>query len=384
VKVIDIYRQAKGPVFSLEVSPPLNGASLDPVFATVKALLKYQPAYVSVTCSALGSARGGTVPIAGRLKGELGVETVVHFTCVNKSRQDIENLLMDVKYEGLQNILALRGDPPKGEKEFRPHPHGHRYASEFVRQISLVSRGKYLTGRDGEYREGEPADFCIGVAGYPEGHPECPDPVKDLEHLKIKVESGAHYVITQLFFRPEYFFDFVERARRAGITVPIIPGVMPIESFDQLRFILSQPIGVKVPEPYVERFRRYKRDGDYLSARDYGVEYTVSMIESLLGYGVAGVHLYTMNTPERAGRVLERLRARASLDAHATRVAPAEDENSTTRPIFRGDPGRDEKEVRVRRANTILVGSVVRGVEGSRGSVRFVLGKFKKIRRVRP
>ncbi|MEW6426362.1 MAG: methylenetetrahydrofolate reductase [Bacillota bacterium] len=312
MKVIDIYKKATGPVFSIEVSPPVNGTSLDPIFNTVSALLKYDPAFVSVTCSALGSARGGTIPIAGRLKRELGIESVVHFTCVNKSKQDIENLLMDVKYDGVQNILALRGDPPKGEKEFRPHEKGHRYASDFVKQIKLMNEGKFLTAKEGEYREGEPTDFCVSVAGYPEGHPECPDKEKDLGHLKIKVDNGADYVITQLFFNPEYFFDFVERARSIGINVPIIPGVMPIESFAQLEFILRQPIGVKAPAYYVEKFRKYKEEGDDLSAQKFGVEYTVSMIDALLSNGTPGIHIYTMNTPDRAGRIFEHLKVKAA------------------------------------------------------------------------
>jgi len=307
MKVIDIYNSASKPVYSIELSPPLNGTSAEPIFNTVSGLMKYRPAYCSVTCSALGSARGGTIPLAGKIKKDYGVETVVHFTCVAKSQQDIENMLMDVKYDGVQNILALRGDPPRGQKEFVPHEKGHSYASDFVAQIKRMNQGVYLSGTEGQYRNGEPTDFCVSVAGYPEGHPECPDKVTDLEHLKIKVENGADYIITQLFFDAGVYFDFVDRVRKAGIKIPVVPGVMPVESFPQIEFILKQPIGVKIPAEFVERLRGYKEAGDDLSARKYGVEYMTTMCKALLEGGVPGLHMYTMNTPDRAGRIFELL-----------------------------------------------------------------------------
>ena len=305
MKVIDIYNMATEPVFSIELSPPLNGTSLEPIFNTVSGLMKFRPAYVSVTCSALGSARGGTIPIAGRIKREFGVESVVHLTCVAKSQQDIENMLMDVKYEGVQNILALRGDPPKGEKEFKPHEKGHRYASDFVDQIKRLNRGKFLSFKEGEFRDGENTDFCVSVAGYPEGHPECQGIEQDLEHLKVKVANGADYIITQLFFDPQVFFNFVDRVRNAGIRIPIVPGIMPIENFSHIDFILKQPIGVKVPEEFVDRLKQYKEEGDDAAAREYGVEYISAMCKVLLKGGVPGLHMYTMNTPDRAARIFD-------------------------------------------------------------------------------
>jgi len=305
MKVIDIYNNATRPVFSIELSPPLNGTSLDPIFNTVSGLMKYDPAYVSVTCSALGSARGGTIPIAGKIKRDYGVESVVHLTCVAKSQQDIDNMLMDVRYEGVQNILALRGDPPKGEKEFRPHEKGHRYASDFVAQIKRLNQGKYISFNEGEFRDGETNDFCISVAGYPEGHPECPNKEEDLEHLRIKVENGANYIITQLFFDPEVYFRFVDRVRNIGINVPVVPGVMPVESFAHLEFILKQPIGVSVPKVFVETLKKYKEDGDSVSALQFGVEYISSMCNALIEGGAPGIHMYTMNTPDRAAKIFD-------------------------------------------------------------------------------
>ncbi|MCG8401002.1 MAG: methylenetetrahydrofolate reductase [Firmicutes bacterium] len=307
MKVIDIYNNATAPVFSIELSPPLNGTPLEPIFNTVSGLMKYEPAYVSVTCSALGSARGGTIPIAGKIKRDYGVESVVHLTCVAKSQQDIDNMLMDARYEGVQNILALRGDPPKGEKEFRPHEKGHRYASDFVEQINRLNQGKYITFQEGEYRDGEPNDFCVSVAGYPEGHPECPDKEQDLEHLRIKVENGADYIITQLFFDPAVYFKFVDRVSNMGIKAPVVPGVMPVESFAHLDFILKQPIGVSVPQEFIDKLRKFKEDGDTVSAQQYGVEFISTMCKALIDGGAPGIHMYTMNTPHRAARIFDNI-----------------------------------------------------------------------------
>jgi len=258
-----------------------------------------------VTCGALGRPRGGTIPISVRIKRECGIESVVHFICMGRSKQDIENLLMDMKYEGIGNVLALRGDPPKGETGFRPHPKGHRFAYQLVRQISLLNQGKYLTEKEGEYREGLPTDFCISVAGYPEGHPECSDKKKDLRHLKMKVDEGADYITTQLFFNADHYLRFVENIRKIGIQIPVIPGVMPIESWPQLRFILNQQLGINIPQPFIEKLEKYHSVGDKTSTQKFGTEYIASMCKSLVSGGAPGIHLYTMNSPTRARGVIQ-------------------------------------------------------------------------------
>lgn len=305
MKVIELYKKSRVPVFSIEVSPPLNGESLDPIFNTIDSLKAFKPAWCSVTCGALGRPRGGTTSISGRIKRECGIESVAHLICMGRSKQDIENLLIDMKYEGIENVLALRGDPPKGEKEFRPHPGGHKFAYELVRQLKLLNQGKYLGEKEGEYREGLPIDFCISVAGYPEGHPECPDKKRDLEHLKLKVDEGADYITTQLFFNADYYLRFVEHVRKIGIQVPVIPGVMPIENWPQINFIANQQLGISIPQHFIEKLKKYHADSDRVSAQKFGTEYIASMCETLIRGGAPGLHLYTMNSPARARRVIQ-------------------------------------------------------------------------------
>jgi methylenetetrahydrofolate reductase (NADPH) len=307
MKVGQIYEKAKGPIFSIEVSPPLNGEPLEPVFNTIDAYQEFKPAWCSITCAALGRPRGGTIPLCGRVKRETGIETVAHFISVGRSKQDVENLLMDMKYEGIENVLALRGDPPVGCKKFHPHPKGHRFAYELVRQIKGTNQGRYLAEREGEYRKGLPTDFCISVAGHPEGHPECPDKKRGLEHLKMKVDEGADYIITQLFFNPDHYLKFVEEARKIGIQLPIIPGVMPIKNWPQLKFIMNQPLGIEFPEPFVKRLQNYHTKGDEASAQKFGTEYIASMCETLLNGGAPGIHLYTMNSPARGSGVIREI-----------------------------------------------------------------------------
>ncbi len=305
MKVSEFYKKSKAPVFSIEVSPPLNGESLDPIFNTINSFKEFNPAWCSVTCGALGRPRGGTIPISGRIKREYGIESVVHFICMGRSRQDIENLLTDMKYEGVENVLALRGDSPKGKTSFRSHPKGHRFAYQLVRQIKLLNQGRYLAEKEGEYREGLPTDFCISVAGYPEGHPECSDKKEDLQHLKMKVDEGADYITTQLFFNADHYLRFVENIRKMGIQIPIIPGIMPVGSWPQIRFILNQQLGINIPQPFIEKLEKYHSVRDKTSAQKFGIEYIASMCKSLISGGAPGIHLYTMNSPTRGRGVIQ-------------------------------------------------------------------------------
>ena len=319
MKVSEIYKKAKGPVFSIELSPPLNGASLDPIMNTIDSYKEFKPAWCSVTCGALGRPRGGTIPLCGRIKRETGIETVAHFISMGRSKQDIENLLMDMKYDGIENVLALRGDPPAGDKKFRPHPKGHKFANELVRQIKSTNQGKYLAEKEGDYRERSPSDFCISVAGHPEGHPECPDKKKGLEHLKIKVDEGVDYVTTQLFFNADHYLKFVENAWKMGIQIPFIPGIMPIENWSQLKFIMNQPLGIDIPKRFARKLQKYHEKGDKVSAQKFSTEYIASMCETLINEGAPGIHLYTMNSPTRGRGVIQELYEQYFADIEKTR-----------------------------------------------------------------
>jgi len=314
MKVGEIYKKAKRPVFSIELSPPLNGGSQDPIFNTIEAFKEFQPSWCSITCGALGRPRGGTISLCGKIKRESDIETVAHFISMGRSKQDVENLLIEMQYEGIQNVLALRGDPPAGDRKFRPHPKGHRYAYELVRQIKDTNQGKYITEKEGDYREGFPLDFCISVAGHPEGHPECSDKKRGLEHLKMKADEGVDYVTTQLFFNPDYYLKFVEDARKIGITIPFIPGVMPIENLSQLNFIINQQLGIEIPKSFIKKLQNYHDKGDKISAQKFGTEYIASMCETLLDGGAPGIHLYTMNSPTRGRGVIDAIYKRYFTD----------------------------------------------------------------------
>jgi len=301
MKVSELY-SGNSPVFSLEVFPPRNGETLSDIFYTIDSLLLFNPGFISVTGGALGSLRGGTIAITALIKRKYGIECIPHFTCVNKSKQDIENLLMEMKFSGIENVFALRGDPPKGQKEFIPHPQGHRYASELVEQIKLLNEGKYILSSEEKNYEPEPTNFVIAVAGYPDGHPECPDKEKDIMHLKMKVDNGADYIVTQLFFNTDVFLEFMERARKAGIDIHIIPGVMPMVRYSQINFI-SKQMGLKIPKKLNERLELYKDDKDAVAK--LLEEHTLSMCKKLIEQGVPGIQFFTMDKPEGTKKVLQ-------------------------------------------------------------------------------
>lgn len=306
MKVADLYNASGDkPIFSLEVFPPRNGEPLDMVFHTVEKLKKFNPGFVSVTCCALGSPRGGTIPIAAEIKRRFGLESVVHFICTGRSKQDIENLLMDVWYSGIENVLALRGDPPAGQKKFIPHPQGHKYASEVVKQIKLMNEGKYLTSKEGQFREGKSTNFCIGVGAYPEGHPECQDKEQDLRNLKIKVNAGADYIVTQMFLEADHYLKFVERAKRIGIKIPIIPGVMPLAEYSQVDFVLKQ-LGIKIPKDFRRKLEECKSSQE--DVKNICFDHTLSICQKILENGAPGIQFFTMDNPERTSELLKELK----------------------------------------------------------------------------
>ena len=233
MKVTDILRFARErgePVFSFEFFPPRTDEGVKGLFETVERLRPLGPAFVSVTYGAGGSTRQRTIELVTRLKRELEVEAVAHLTCVGASRQELAGVLDELLQAGVHNVLALRGDPPRGQARFEPHPEGFRYASELVAFIRSEPRWT----------------FCLGAAAYPEGHPETRDPALELDHLRAKVAAGADFLVTQLFFDDADYFRFVERARAAGIATPILPGIMPFTSVDQVERFTAM-CGARIP-----------------------------------------------------------------------------------------------------------------------------------------
>jgi len=277
MKITEVYTK-KNPAVSFEFFPPKTDEAEQKLFETAAELKTLSPAFVSVTYGAMGSTRDNTLRIAQRLKKDLGIEAAAHLTCVAHSRDDIETVLSDLVERGIENIVALRGDPPKGQTEFVPPLNGFPHASELVRFIRQHSRFAQ--------------SFALAVAGYPEGHVECRDLKKDMEHLKIKVDQGADAVITQLFFNNKDFLSFVERARAAGITIPIIPGIMPLTAGSQIKRF-SEMSGCSIPKTIQDAMTRYAEDPE--SAEKFGIDYASQQCRELIAAGVQGLHFYTLN-----------------------------------------------------------------------------------------
>ena len=298
-----LYNKGK-PVYSLEVFPPRNGESIDKLYNTIDELLCFNPAFVSVTGGALGSRRGGTHAIAAGIKNKYGIEGVPHFTCVNKSKQDIENMLMEMKFMGIENVLALRGDPPKGQDGFIPHPEGHRYGSDLVGQISLLNNGIYNDGPKGEKITGLPTNFGIAVAGYPDCHPECSDLKKDIENLKIKVDSGADYIVTQMAFNAASYLNFRDKCVEAGIEIPVVPGIMPLETSGQINFLTKQ---MEIPLPADLRTSLEQFKDDKTAVRQMLEEHNIYLCKELVDNGISGLQLFTMNKSEPTYKILKEI-----------------------------------------------------------------------------
>ncbi|MSQ24447.1 MAG: methylenetetrahydrofolate reductase [NAD(P)H] [Chloroflexi bacterium] len=260
--------------FSFEFFPPRTGEGVQALFKTVVDLAPLKPSFVSVTYGAGGSTRDLTVDLVTRIKNEVGLESMAHLTCVGHSAAEIAGILDTLQARGIENVLPLRGDPPRGEIQFVKPADGFSYAQELVRFI----RPRY--------------QFCLGGACYPEGHPESLDREADLEHLCQKVKSGVDFLITQLFFDPDLYFQFLERAAARGISVPIIPGVMPVTNVSQIERFTSI-IGASIPAKLKSRLDAVRDDEAAVVAT--GIEWATEQCRRLLDGGAPGIHFYTLN-----------------------------------------------------------------------------------------
>ena len=300
--------------FAFELLPPLKGDGMGGVFAAIDRLIGFDPAYINVTFHREGikqsvrpdggidwhvvRRRPGTVGISAAIQKKYGVEVVPHLICGGQSKYDIEDALIDLDFLGLHNVLALRGDKSQNEKFFMPHPQGHSHAVDLVRQIAAMNRGEFV---DGEVEECHHSKFSIGVAGYPEGHEESPSPEADIAALKAKIDAGAGYIVTQLFYDNARFFDFVRRCREAGIAVPIIPGIKPLSTLRHLE-ILPETFGVKLPEELVREVKAHP-DG----VREVGTEWAIAQSRELMAAGVPVLHYYTMSRTTNIQQIVKAL-----------------------------------------------------------------------------
>jgi methylenetetrahydrofolate reductase (NADPH) len=281
------------PTFSFEFFPPKSQEAAKQLEQTISDLRELQPSFVSVTYGAGGSTRERTIEIVTRVKRETGIEAMAHLTCVGSTREDLAAVLEKIWESGIENILALRGDPPKGQTEFTAVEGGFRYANELVQFV----------------RERHQTALCVGGAGYPEKHPECGNPAVDLMNLKRKVDAGLDFVITQLFFDNRHYFEFVERAKRAGIQVPILPGIMPITNASQ-----AERFGATIPFPLAEELDR--RRNDPRAVLELGVAHATAQCIELLSRGAPGIHFYTLNRSTATREIYTALQAAGFVPHH--------------------------------------------------------------------
>ena len=270
-------------VISFEVFPPKTDRGMENLVSALKDLKKYEPGFISVTYGAGGSTREKTLDIAMIIRDQLHMLPLVHFTCVGAGRDEIREYLEHVKELGLDNIMALRGDPPAGETGFTPHPDGFSYASQLV---------EFIHQMDG---------FSIGVAGYPEGHIEAPDLETDIHNLKKKVDAGSEFIITQLFFDNEDYYRFIDKTRAAGIDVPLVPGIMPVTNFSQIEKV-TQMCAPKIPASLTEALEQCDSKETMCEA---GIRYTINQCRELKEWGVPGFHFYTLNRSGVVSTILD-------------------------------------------------------------------------------
>lgn len=287
MKISSLFGESQ-PVFSFEFFPPKTPAGEAALLAAVERLRRLAPSFVSVTYGAGGSTREKTLEIVTHIKREFDIEAMAHLTCVGHSRDEIGAILERLGEGGIENVLALRGDPPRGEERFTPPPDGFAFASELV-----------------AYIRAQAPDFCLGGAGYPEGHTECRDLSLDVRHLKVKVDAGIDFIVTQLFYDNADYFAFVGRARAAGIELPIVPGIMPITDRKQIERI-AQLCGARIPRQLCEAL-----DSASTPEREeaVGIEWANRQCRELLQRGAPGIHFYTLNKSPATAAILSDLRS---------------------------------------------------------------------------
>jgi len=287
MRIDEILARAEEPVFSFEFFPPKTDEGERNLRATLEDLSAFEPDFVSVTYGAGGSTRGRTLEVTKWIKQRLGVEAMAHLSCVGSSREELHEILDGIAAAGIDNVLALRGDPPRGETEWKPHPHGLRYSTE----LAALIRDDY--------------PFCIGAACFPEVHPEAPDLAHDLRFLKEKVQCGASFLITNLFLDNELYFRFVDEARAAGIEVPIVPGIMPITNAGQIK-TMTEMCGASIPEALLAALEWRAHDPE--AVLQLGVAYATLQCAELLSRGAPGIHFYTLNRSPATRAILSALK----------------------------------------------------------------------------
>ncbi len=303
MKVTEHITKSKSTLFSIEILPPLKGQNINSIFQTMDELMEFSPAFVDVTYHReeyvfrdagngllekhVVKKRPGTVGICAAISNRYKVDTVPHIICGGFTREDTEDALIDLNFVGLENVLILRGDPIKSEGRFKPEPEGHAFAVDLVKQTVDMNNGKYL---DPDLKDVQKTNFCIGVAGYPEKHFEAPNRKSDLRYLKAKIDAGAEYIVTQMFYDNRAYFKFVKECKEFGINVPIIPGLKPLGARSQLS-IIPHHFHINLPDDLVQMVEKAKTEED---VRKIGVDWCIAQSKELMAAGVPVLHYYTM------------------------------------------------------------------------------------------
>jgi methylenetetrahydrofolate reductase (NADPH) len=315
MKVIDIINSSQRPFASFELVPPLKGSDVSRLYDSIEPLMQFQPPFINVTChrdeveyvpNADGTFKQMTVakrPSTTAIVGAIirrypDLEVVPHVICGGASQSRVESELLDLHFLGIQNVVALRGDALPGQRYFIPETDGFSHSSELVTMIRNLNRGQYL---DPTVKKGLSTDFCIGVAGYPEKHFEAANLDTDIQHLKEKVEAGADYIVTQMFFDNQKFYAFVDRLRQAGITIPVVPGLKPISSQRQID-LLPRSFHIDIPQELVSEMAKAKTPE---ATYQVGIEWAIQQSRDLLAHGVPAIHYYTMARPDNVCKIVK-------------------------------------------------------------------------------
>lgn len=316
-KVVDHINNANGEtLFSVEILPPVKGEGIEKIFNEIEPLMEFKPKFVDVTYhreeymykkrenglleKVSIRKRPGTVGICAALMNRFHIDTVPHIICGGFSKEETENALIDLQFLGIDNVLALRGDAIKSEARFTPTEGGHHYASDLIKQIKSMNEGQYLNY---EIQNSDPTNFCIGVAGYPEKHFEAPNFNIDLNYLKLKVELGAEYIVTQMFFDNKKYFNFVDKCREIGIDIPIIPGLKPLSTLSQLT-VLPSIFHIDLPDALVTAVQKCKNNDE---VRQIGIEWAIEQSKELKSMGAPCLHYYSMGKSDNIMKIAKEI-----------------------------------------------------------------------------
>ena len=317
MKVTEHLSRSNGKtLFTIEILPPLKGENIATLFSNIDPLMEFKPPFIDVTYhreeyvyktkenglleKSTTRKRPGTVGICAAIQNKYKVDTVPHMICGGFTKEETENALIDLHFLGIDNVLVLQGDAIKTESRFVPEPGGHHYASELLQQVVAMNHGQYL---DDTLQGPTPTTFCIGVAGYPEKHYCAPNLTTDLKYLKLKVDLGAEYVVTQMFFDNRKYFDFVTRCREVGINVPIIPGIKPITGKGQTT-VLPKIFHIDIPEDLADAVEKCKTNAE---VKEVGIEWCIQQSRELIKYGVPTLHFYSMGKSDPIYRIAREL-----------------------------------------------------------------------------